>query len=69
MNNIYSINLLNNSPLEQFEVTNIFSIQFPIFGYFTLTLTNLALYSTIILTLILGLHYLGNNENKLIPSK
>jgi len=69
MNNIYSINLLNNSPLEQFEVTNIFSIQFPIFGYFTLTLTNLALYSIIILTLILGLHYLGNNENKLIPSK
>lgn len=64
--NIYS---LNSSPLEQFEVTNILSIQFPILGYLTLTVTNLALYSVIVLTVILGLHLLGNNESKLIPSK
>ena len=61
--------ILNKSPLEQFEVTNIFSLQFPIFGYFTLTITNLALYSLIVLIVSLGLHYLGNNESKLIPSK
>jgi F-type H+-transporting ATPase subunit a len=61
--------IFNNSPLEQFEVTNIFSLQFPILGYLTLTLTNLALYSIIVLSLTLGLHLLGNNENKLIPSK
>ena len=69
----YSINLtenfLNKSPLEQFEVTNILSIQFPILGYLTLTITNLALYSIIVLTVTLGLHLLGNNESKLIPSK
>ena len=64
--NIYS---LNSSPLEQFEVTNILSIQFPILGYLTLTVTNLALYSVIVLIVTLGLHYLGNNESKLIPSK
>jgi len=60
---------LVNSPLEQFEVTSLFSVQFPIFGFFTLTLTNLGLYAIIVFTLIIGLHYLGNNENKLIPSK
>lgn len=60
---------LNQSPLEQFEVTNILSIQFPIFGYLTLTITNLALYSIVVLTVTLGLHLLGNNESKLIPSK
>lgn len=65
----YIIEILNRSPLEQFEVINIFSLQFPIFEYFTLTLTNLAVYSIIILLLTLGLHFLGNNENKLIPSK
>jgi F-type H+-transporting ATPase subunit a len=66
---IYTLNIYNNSPLEQFEVTNIISLQFPIFGYFTLTLSNLALYSIIVLSLTLGLHLIGNNENKLIPSK
>lgn len=58
-----------NSPLEQFEVTSLLSFNAPIFGYFTLTLTNLALYSILILILILGLHYMGNNDIKLLPSK
>lgn len=62
-------NFIINSPLEQFEVISIFGLQFPIFGYMTLTLTNLALYSVIIFIFIISLHLLGNNENKLIPSK
>lgn len=66
---IYTTEILNKSPLEQFEVTNLLSLQFPILGYLTITLTNLALYSIIVLVLTLGLHYLGNNENKLVPSK
>lgn len=61
--------IIINSPLEQFEVTNLLSFNAPIFGYFTLTLTNLALYSMLILFLIIGLHYFGNNDNKLLPSK
>src|SRR5204863_546395 len=65
------INQINfiNSPLEQFEVVSLLSFNAPIFGYFTLSLTNLALYSILILFLILGLHYMGNNETKLLPSK
>jgi F-type H+-transporting ATPase subunit a len=62
-------NFMVNSPLEQFEVTSLVSLNAPILGYFTFTLTNLALYSILILILIIGLHYMGNNENKLIPSK
>jgi len=63
------INIIINSPLDQFEVISLISFSAPIFGYFTLTLTNLALYSILILFLILGIHYLGNNENKILPSK
>lgn len=66
---INQFNLIINSPLEQFEVVSLLSFNAPIFGYFTLSLTNLALYSILILFLILGLHYMGNNETKLLPSK
>ena len=38
-----------NSPLEQFEVTNLLGLNAPIFGYLNLTLTNLALYCIIVL--------------------
>ena len=58
-----------NSPLEQFEVTNLLGINSPFFGFFHLNLTNLALYSILILAIIISIHYLGNNENKLVPSK
>lgn len=57
------------SPLEQFEVNSLLSFNAPIFGYFNFTLTNLALYSILILMLILSLHYMGNNDIKLLPSK
>lgn len=61
--------LFINSPLEQFEVTSLVGLNAPIFGYLNLTLTNLALYSALILFLIIGLHYMGNNDTKLLPSK
>jgi F-type H+-transporting ATPase subunit a len=64
-----SLNLYINSPLEQFEVKNLISINAPILGYLNITITNLALYSGIIFIIIIGLHVLGNNESKLIPSK
>jgi len=57
------------SPLEQFEVNSLLSFNAPIFGYFNFTLTNLALYSILIFILILSLHYMGNNDIKLLPSK
>ena len=58
-----------NSPLEQFEVTNLIGINAPILGYLNITLTNLGLYSILVLLLIVGIHYAGNNEIKLVPSK
>jgi len=58
-----------NSPLEQFEVVNLISLNAPILGHLNIALTNLALYTLLVLTIILGFHILGNNDVKLIPSK
>ena len=60
--------LFINSPLEQFEVTSLLGFNAPIFGYFNLSLTNLALYSMLVLFLIVSMHYFGSNDTKLVPS-
>jgi len=57
------------SPLSQFEVTSLIGLNAPILGHLNLTLTNLGLYSLFVLFVVVGLHYLGNNESKLIPIK
>src|ERR1700750_3001859 len=62
-------NLIINSPLEQFEVTSLLGLNAPIFGYLNITLTNLGFYSVFVLFLIIGIHYMGNNETKLLPNK
>ena len=64
-----SLNFFINSPLEQFEVINLLGLNAPIFGYLNLTITNLTLYLGIIFILVIGLNYMGNNDNKLLPSK
>jgi F-type H+-transporting ATPase subunit a len=64
-----NINLIINSPLEQFEVTSLLGLNAPIFGYLNITLTNLGFYSLFVLFLIIGIHYMGNNEIKLLPNK
>jgi F-type H+-transporting ATPase subunit a len=69
INTNINYNNLINSPLEQFEVTNLLSLNAPIFGYLNITLTNLALYSILILFLIISLHIMGNNDIKLLSSK
>jgi F-type H+-transporting ATPase subunit a len=62
-----------NSPLEQFEVTNLISLNAPLFGYLNITLTNFTLYSLIVFTLVVSLHLAfkgtGSNNTKLIPSQ
>ncbi len=67
-NNLSNLYLIN-SPLEQFEVSNLISINAPIFGYLNITLSNLALYSIIVFILIIAIHFMGNNETKILPSK
>jgi len=57
-------NLIINSPLEQFEVSSLISIIAPIFGYINITLSNLGLYSLLILFIILSLHLIKHNKNK-----
>jgi F-type H+-transporting ATPase subunit a len=64
-----TLHLFISSPLEQFEVTSLLGLNVPVLGYFNLTLTNLALYSVLVILLILTLHYMANNNNKLVPSK
>lgn len=61
--------LVLNSPLEQFEVISLISLNIPLIGYWNFTLTNLGLYTIILIIIIIGLHILGNNNTKLIPSK
>ena len=62
-------NFLINSPLEQFEVINLISLNAPILGHLNLALTNLSLYTLLVLSILIGFHILGNNDIKLIPSK
>nr|YP_009630855.1 ATP synthase F0 subunit a [Hypsizygus marmoreus]QBZ73688.1 ATP synthase F0 subunit a [Hypsizygus marmoreus]QKJ80195.1 ATP synthase F0 subunit a [Hypsizygus marmoreus] len=57
------------SPLNQFEVSSLIGVNAPILGHLNITLTNLALYSCFILLIVLGFHFYGNNDSKLIPNK
>nr|YP_010192442.1 ATP synthase F0 subunit a [Amanita sinensis]QZN08179.1 ATP synthase F0 subunit a [Amanita sinensis] len=57
------------SPLSQFEVTSLIGLNVPILGHLNITLTNLALYACFILLIVVGLHFYGNNDSKLIPNK
>ena len=64
-----NLTLIINSPLEQFEVSSLISVIAPIFGYINITLSNLGVYSILILFIIISLHLISNNENKILPSK
>ena len=58
-----------NSPLEQFEVSSLISLDLPIFGQFHFSLTNLGLYTIITVFLIIAYHYFAFNNQKLVPSR
>ena len=71
-------NLFINSPLEQFEVVSLASYNSPLFFNTSFALTNLALFSVLVLSLILFLHQNSgkdktnlnfNKKMKLIPNK
>ena len=57
------------SPLEQFEVSNLISLDLPIFGQFHIALTNLGLYVCITLFIIISYHYIAFNNGKIVPSR
>jgi len=60
---------LIHSPLEQFEVTSLISLNLPVLGYINLSLTNLGLYTILTVYLVLALHIMANNNKQLIPSR
>ena len=57
------------SPLSQFEVLSLIGFNAPILNYLNISLTNLGLYTILVLLTIVGLHTYGDNEFKLIPNK
>jgi F-type H+-transporting ATPase subunit a len=57
------------SPLSQFEVLSLIGLNAPILNYLNISLTNLGLYTILVLFTIIGLHTYGDNDFKLIPNK
>lgn len=57
------------SPLDQFEIRNLFSIDTPLLGNINLSITNIALYMTIAAVLTFFYSILATNNNKIIPNK
>ena len=56
------------SPLSQFEVLSLVSVNAPILGYINISLTNLGLYALLALIIIVGLHMYGDNDSKIVPN-
>jgi hypothetical protein len=56
------------SPLDQFEIRNLLSLDAPILGNIHISLTNIGLYLTIAAILVLALSGLSNNYNKVVSN-
>ena len=64
-NNMYTY---ITTPLDQFEIRNLLSLDAPILGNLHISLTNIGLYLTIGTIIILGLNLLATNYNKVISN-
>jgi F-type H+-transporting ATPase subunit a len=65
------MNFLHNdtsSPLDQFEIRNLLSLDAPILGNLHLSVTNIGLYLTIGTLLVLTLNILATNYNKIVSN-
>lgn len=65
------MNFLHNdtsSPLDQFEIRNLLSLDAPILGNLHLSLTNIGLYLTIGTLLVLTLNIMATNYNKIVSN-
>jgi F-type H+-transporting ATPase subunit a len=58
-----------SSPLDQFEIRNLLSIDAPILANLHISLTNIGLYLLTGMFLILFLNVLATNNNKIISDK
>ena len=57
-----------NSPLDQFEVRNLLSLDAPILGDIYLSITNISLYLTIGIIIAFSFNILSTNYNKIISN-
>lgn len=57
------------SPLDQFEIRNLFSIDTPLLANMNFSITNIALYMTIAALLAFYFSILATNSNKIAPNK
>jgi F-type H+-transporting ATPase subunit a len=57
-----------SSPLDQFEIINLLSLDAPILGNLHISLTNIGLYLTIGTFLVLTLNVLATNYNKVVSN-
>jgi F-type H+-transporting ATPase subunit a len=58
-----------SSPLDQFEIRNLLSIDAPILANIHISLTNIGLYLIIGTFLVLSLHLLATNYNKVVSNR
>jgi hypothetical protein len=65
-----SLNLFReiNSPLDQFEIRDLLSLDTGIFGNYHISITNIGFYLTIGAFLIFALSFLTTNFNKLVSN-
>jgi F-type H+-transporting ATPase subunit a len=64
MNNFLNV----ASPLDQFEIRNLLSLDAPILGNLSLSLTNIGLYLTMAGYLVFALNLLSTNNEKIISN-
>jgi hypothetical protein len=67
--NVYTEKAEILSPLDQFEVRDLLSIDLPIIGNLHFSLTNIGLYLTVGFIFILILSLLSTNYNRLVSNK
>jgi F-type H+-transporting ATPase subunit a len=57
------------SPLDQFEIQNLFSVDTPLLGNINLSITNIALYMTIAVFLAFAISIIATNYSRITPNK
>ncbi len=63
------MNFILTSPLDQFDINNFLSINFPIIGNIQLSITNFGFYSLLTFILILCVFLGANNKEQLISNR
>ena len=57
------------SPLDQFEIRNLFSVDTALLGNINLSITNIGFYMTIATTIAFSINILATNYSKITPNK